>query len=61
MLGVSYHPPGVDLSLPGVDLIPPSFHYTRTSFRIDQVLLTDGANCKDQTWDGPKLGFDSAQ
>ena len=49
LLGVSYHPPGVDLLLLSVDLILPSFRYTRTSFRIDQVLPTDGANCRDQT------------
>ena len=54
LLGVSYHPPGVDLSLSGVDLVLPSLRYTGTTFRIDHVLPTDGANSKDQTWDRTK-------
>ena len=58
LLGVNQHPLGVDPSPLGVVLILPSFRYTGTSFRIDQVLPTNDANCKDRIWDGPKLGLD---
>ena len=44
---------GLIVSLVGTNLTLPSPTLNRNLLRSDQVLLTDGANCKNQFWLGP--------
>ena len=51
--GADYHQPDVGQSLVGANLTLAFPTLNRNLLRLDQVLPTDGANCKDQFWLGP--------
>ena len=59
LLGEDWHSPDAVPPRGDVDPLPPSETLHRKSFKLTQVLPTDGANCKDMICNDPKTIFGS--
>ena len=54
LLGAGWHPPDAVPQRGDVEPLPPSELLHRKSFKLIQVLPTDGANCKETICNDPK-------